>query len=205
MTIRRLWNSRWWAETIKPNAQRIARHPRAEGFVFLLEFAGLTIFHIPVALIMVALITAAPQKWLRFALSATVGSIVGAIVLYVIGMGFFQSIGERLIELYGAQERWAGITGKFEGHWGVGFVLFAGSTTGFVRLASLGAGVTGMNLFLFLGLMTISRTLRFVAECFTIKYLGQRVQTSPSHYFKYATAMVIGVILIAMIVLSYMN
>jgi membrane protein YqaA with SNARE-associated domain len=205
MAIKRYWSSKWWAETIKPNAQRIAGHPRAEGFVFLLEFAGLTIFPIPVALIMVALITAAPNKWLRFAISATIGSILGSIVLYVIGMAFFQSIGERLIDLYGAQERWSGITEKFEGQWGTGFVLFAGSTTGFVRLASLGAGFTGMNLLLFLSLMTISRTLRFIAECYTIKYLGERVQSSPSHYFKYATATIIGLIVITMIVISFLN
>lgn len=205
MAIIRFWSSNWWTEKLKPNAQRIAEHRYAEGFVFLLELAGLTLFPIPVALIMVALITAAPRKWLRFALSATVGSIVGSIVLYVIGLAFFQSVGERLIELYSAQERWSGITEKFDSFWGIGFVLFAGSTTGFVRVASLGAGFTGMNPLLFLGLMTIGRTLRFIMECYAIKYLGERIQTWPKHYFRYATATVIGVIVITVIVLTLIN
>jgi membrane protein YqaA with SNARE-associated domain len=205
MASRRFWSSKWWAEKITPNAKRIAEHPRAEGFVFLLEFAGLTIFPIPVALIMVALIAAAPHKWLRFALSATAGSVLGSIVLYLIGLAFFQSLGERLIELYGAQERWAGMLESFDSHWGVGFILLAGLTTGFVRVASIGAGFTGMNPLLFLGLMLIGRTLRFIAECFTIKYLGQRVQSWPRHYFKYATVTLIGVIVIAVIVLSLLD
>ncbi|MBI3653430.1 MAG: DedA family protein [Acidobacteria bacterium] len=202
MAIKHFWSSTWWREKIKPNAQRIAAHPRAEGYVFLLELAGLTIFPIPVALILVALITAAPRKWLRFAVSATCGSVSGSLVLYVIGLVFFQSLGERLISLYGAQERWAGIIEKFDSHWGVGFILLAGMTTGLVRVASLGAGFTGMNPLLFLGLMLISRLLRFIGECGAIKYVGERASTWPRHYYKYATATLLGAIVITVIILS---
>src|SRR5688500_3794828 len=109
MAITRFWSSNWWTEKIKPNAERIAEHPRAEGIVFLLELTGLTLFPIPVALMLVALVTAAQRKWLRFALSATLGSTFGATILYVIGYAFFQSMGERLLSLYGAQENWSGI------------------------------------------------------------------------------------------------
>ena len=202
MAIKRFWSSNWWTEKLKPNAERIAEHPRAEGIVALLELAGLTLFPIPVSLMLVALITVAPRKWLRFAFSATIGSTIGSTILYVIGFAFFHSMGERLISIYGAQERWGGIVEKFDSHLGIGFILLAGMTTGLVRVASLGAGFSAINPLLFLSLIFISRTLRFVAECASIKFVGERVKTWPKQYYKYATITIAGVILITLVVIT---
>ncbi len=186
MSLLRYWNSRWWNERLKPNAQQIAAHPRAEGIILLLEFAGITLFPIPVALLLVAFVPAAPRKWLRFAISATGGSLLGSLVLYLIGSLFFQSIGERLINFYGAQDTWMSISDKFDSHLGITFILVAGLTTGLLRVASLGAGFTAMNPFLFIILLAISRSIRFIAECASIKFVGERVQSCPTSYYKYA-------------------
>jgi membrane protein YqaA with SNARE-associated domain len=188
MAITRFWSSNWWTEKIQPNAERIAEHPRAEGIVFLLELTGLTLFPIPVALMLVALVTAAQRKWLRFALSATLGSTIGATILYVIGYAFFQSMGERLLSLYGAQENWSGIVERFDGNFGIGFIL--------------GAGLTAMNPLLFLSLIILSRSLRFIAECAAIKYLGERMTSWPKHYYKFASIAIVGAILITLVVIS---
>ncbi len=202
MAIKRFWSSNWWTEKLKPNAERIAEHPRAEGFVFLLELAGITLFPIPVALMLVALVSAAPRKWLRFAISATLGSTIGSMILYIIGFAFFQSMGDRLISLYGAQENWSGLVEKFDSHLGIGFILLAGMTTGLLRVASLGAGLTAMNPLLFVCLIVISRSSRFIAECAAIKYLGERAKSWPKHYYKFASIAIIGVILITIVVIS---
>jgi membrane protein YqaA with SNARE-associated domain len=205
MGIRRLWSSNWWVEKVKPNAERIAEHPRAEGIIALLELASVTLFPIPVALTLVALVTAAPRKWLRFSISTTLGSTLGSAVLYVIGTAFFQTLGQRLINFYGAQESWNGIVDKFDSHLGIGFVLLAGLTTGLLRIACLGAGLTAMNPLLFLSLIFISRSLRFVAECATIKYLGEKVKTYPGHYYKYASIAIVGAILLTLVVITLAN
>lgn len=202
MAIKRFWSSNWWTEKIKPNAERLAEHPRAEGIVALLEFAGLTLLPIPVALLLVALVTAAPRKWFRFAVSATLGSISGSMILYVIGYAFFHSIGEPLISLYGAQESWSGMVERFDSYFGIGFILLAAMTTPLLRIASVGAGLTAMNPLLFIGLIIISRSLRFIAECAAIKYLGERVKSWPKHYYKFASIVIAGVILIAMVVIT---
>jgi membrane protein YqaA with SNARE-associated domain len=156
------------------------------GFVFLLELVGSTIIPLPNALVMVALVTSAPRKWVRFGLSATFGSIVGGIGLYVIGRLFFQSYGESLVAYYGAAEGWTSAVEWFNSGWGISFVIFACISTGLFRVASIGAGFTAMNPLLFLAILSISRSTRWVAECGAIKYVGERVRTWPRHYFKYA-------------------
>jgi len=156
------------------------------GFVFVLELFGSTVVPLPNALVMVALVTAAPRKWKRFATSATLGSVAGGIALYVIGRLFFQSFGESLITSYGATEGWNGVVEWFSSGWGISFVIFASISTGLFRVASIGAGFTAMNPLLFVLILSLGRCSRWVAECGAIKYVGERVQTWPGHYFKYA-------------------
>jgi membrane protein YqaA with SNARE-associated domain len=170
------------------------------GFVFLLELVGCTIFPLPNALVMVALVTSAPRKWVRFGFSASFGSIVGGAALYMIGRLFFQSYGESLVAYYGAAEGWAGAVEWFNSGWGISFVTFACISTGLFRVASIGAGFTAMNPLLFLAILSLSRCTRWVAECGAIKYVGQRVRTWPRHYFKYAAvgaALLVFTVLIA--------
>src|ERR1043165_8850223 len=79
--IRKL-NPKQWAAHIRRNAKRLAGHRPASGMVFLLELVGCPVVPLPNALILVAMVTAAPRKWLRFAASATAGSMVGGVLLY---------------------------------------------------------------------------------------------------------------------------
>src|ERR1044072_4915332 len=98
---------RRWTDKILRNTERIAEHRWAEGIVFLMELVGCTIFPLPNALTMVALVTAAPRKWLRFALGAVAGDLVAGVVLYAASRLFFQSFGVQLISFYQLTEKWA--------------------------------------------------------------------------------------------------
>lgn len=172
------------------------------GFVFLLELIGCTVVPLPNALVMVALVTSAPRRWVRFGFSATLGSVAGGVALYVIGRLFFQSYGQSLVTYYGAAEGWAGAVEWFNSGWGISFVIFACMSTGLFRVASIGAGFTAMNPLLFLAVLSLSRCTRWVAECGAIKYVGERARAWPRHYFKYAA---VGVALLVFTVLIVMT
>jgi membrane protein YqaA with SNARE-associated domain len=189
---------RRWTDKIFRNTERIAEHRWAEGIVLLMELIGCTIFPLPNALIMVALVTAAPRKWLRFALGATAGDLIGGAVLYAASRLFFQSYGMQLISFYQLTEKWASVVEWFQTGWGIAFIFLACITTGLFRVAGLAAGFTAMNPLLFLAVLTLSRGIRWIAECAAIKYVGDRVRTWPTHYYKYAA---LGVGLIAFAVL----
>jgi membrane protein YqaA with SNARE-associated domain len=185
------------------NAVRVAEHRWVMGIVFLLEMFGCTIVPIPNALIMVGLVTAAPRKWLKFALSATFGSMAGGFALYLIGRLFFQSVGQPLIAYYGADAHWATIGEWFNSGWGIGFVMFASITTGLFRIASLGAGFTMMDPTVFIVALAVGRCFRWTAECAAIKYVGERIHTWPKHYFKYAAAGAALVVIAAIVIVSF--
>jgi membrane protein YqaA with SNARE-associated domain len=170
------------------NAERFANHRYATQIIFLLEFAGCTVIPLPVTLIVLALVTSAPARWLRFAIGAALGSTAGATLLYAIGLACFGSVGEWLIGFYGAEARWENIMGWFHGGWGVAFMFVAGVTTGFFRFASRGAGFTGMHPLLFVAAVAASRLIRYGVECGVVKFVGERATGVIGGYARYATA-----------------
>jgi membrane protein YqaA with SNARE-associated domain len=198
MRVTRKINIKRWADYVRRNAEQIAAHRSASSIVFLLEVFGCTIVPLPNSLILMGLVTAAPRKWLRFGLSATAGSVVGGVFLYAISRLLFESWGQRLIALWGASDRWNEVVQWFQSGWGIGIVFFAAMTTGFFRLGSLAAGFTAMNPLAFIAVLAASRGVRWTSECAAIKFVGDRVRTWPTHYFKYAA---VGAGLLAFVVL----
>lgn len=182
----RKFNPKRWADRICRNAERVAEHRSATGCVFLLELIGCTVVPLPNALILMAMVSAAPRKWLRFALSATGGSLAGGLLLYGVSRLLFESVGQRLIAFYGATERWNEIVLWVQSGWGIGVIFIAAMVTGLFRLGSLAAGFTAMNPLAFIIALGASRGLRWTVECAVVKFFGDRVRTWPRQYFKYA-------------------
>jgi membrane protein YqaA with SNARE-associated domain len=172
------------------------------GMLFLLELLGCTILPLPMALIMVALVTAAPLKWARFALSASLGSIAGGILLYIIGRAFFSSAGSSLISYYGSEGRWSDIIGWFNGEWGIVLIVIAGVTTGLFRIASLAAGFTGMTPVVFVIFLAASRFVRWFGEAYAIMYMTRRLKVWPKRYYTYATVGAAAIVVVTLLVVS---
>src|SRR5437763_361472 len=170
-------NPQRWAEKIRRNAERVAEHRSASSVVFLLDLIGCTVVPLANARLLVAMVTASPRKWLRFALSATAGSVVGGLLLYAVSRLLFESLGQRLIAFYGATERWHEVVAWVQGGWGLAIVFIAAMTTGFFRLTSLAAGFTAINPLAFAAVLAASRGVRWVAECAAIKFVGDGVLT----------------------------
>lgn len=202
MSIERTWSPKRLADRLCRNAEQAAYHPWIMGLLLVLEFLGCTILPLPMALIMVALVTAAPVKWARFAFSASLGSIAGGILLYIIGRAFFSTAGHSLISYYGSEGRWADIIDWFNSEWGIVLVIIAGVTTGLFRIASLAAGFTGMTPLVFIIFLAVSRFIRWFGEAYAIMYLGERLKSWPKHYFTYATMGAAAVVVVALLVVS---
>ncbi|MFL6274927.1 MAG: YqaA family protein [Blastocatellia bacterium] len=179
-------NPKRWAEQIRRNARRVAEHRSAPAVVFLLELIACAFVPLPNALIMVAMVTAAPRKWLRFAASAAAGSLVAGLLLYVVSRLLFESWGQRLLAFYGATERWHEVVAWVQSGWGLGIVFVAAMTTGFFRLTSLAAGFTAINPLAFAVVLAASRGVRWTAECAAIKFVGDRLRLWPRQYIRYA-------------------
>jgi len=72
--------------------------------LFLLAFTESSFFPIPPDVLLIAMTVANRFRWWIFASITTVGSVLGGIFGYYIGVAFFESIGKPIVEFYHLQE-----------------------------------------------------------------------------------------------------
>ena len=79
----------------------LAGHKKSKSFLGFISFIESFIFPIPPDVFIIPMTIAKRTEWLKIALIATVGSVLGACLGYFIGLIFFNEIGVKIFELYG--------------------------------------------------------------------------------------------------------
>ncbi len=88
-----------------------SRHPHAERYLGAMSFAESSFFPIPVDVMLAPMCLADRDHWVRYAMIATVFSVLGGLAGYAIGYGMFEAIEPWLREshywdAYETSRRW---------------------------------------------------------------------------------------------------
>jgi len=175
--IRRMYD--WvvgWADT-----------PYGGWALFLIALAEASVFPIPPDVLLLALAFGAPKKSFRFALICAAGSIVGAIVGYVIGVFFFDTVGMWVIETYGLQEKMSIVKGYYTDDRAFWALLAAGFTPIPFKVFTIISGMMGTSLLVLVLASAISRTARFMLVATVVYLLGDKAKEFIDKYFDYLT------------------
>jgi len=154
--------------------------------LFIVAFAESSFFPIPPDALLIPLCLGRRKKALKFALVCTVGSVLGALFGYFLGWALYEPVAEPAI-------RWFGLTAQFEHVQGL-YHEYAGLAVGAAaltplpyKLFTIGAGLCGINLFVFILASVIFRGLRFFAEALFLWKFGERIRNFIERYFWLAT------------------
>lgn len=169
--IRRMYN--WvvgWAEK-----------PQAEKALAGISFAESSFFPIPPDPLIIAMVTARPKKWFRIASISTIGSVLGGIAGYFIGMFLFTTIGQWIIDTYALQSQYESARDMFQQHafWAV---LIGGFTPIPYKLVAIAAGAAPVSLPIFIVASILSRGGRFYLVAFLMHHFGQRYKDKIEKY-----------------------
>jgi len=137
-----------------------AATPYAMPALFVVSFVESSFFPIPPDVLLIAMVVAVPTNWLRFALTCSVGSVLGGMFGYLIGFQFMDLIGNHIVEFYHFQEKWDKIGLLYEKHnaWAV---AAAGFTPLPYKVFTLSAGAFKINFPIFVLASVVSRSARF--------------------------------------------
>ena len=83
---------------------KLAGHKRSKSFLGFISFIESFIFPIPPDVLIIPMTIARKHEWIRIALIATIGSVLGACLGYFIGYVFFNEIGLKIFEIYGVDD-----------------------------------------------------------------------------------------------------
>lgn len=164
-----------WAET-----------PQAMSALFGISLAESSVFPIPPDVLLIAIVAARPAAWLQAAATCTAGSVIGAALGYGIGTAFMTTLGQPIVDFYGAQVQWDRVVGLYQGEWGIWFLGAAAFTPIPFKVATIAAGATGMPFVPFLIVSGIGRASRFFLVCAILRVFGAPVRRMLERHFDLA-------------------
>ena len=153
-----------------------ASHPRAPWYLGLLSFAESSFFPIPPDVMLAPMSLSNPRRAWYFAFLTTVTSVLGGLLGYFIGYFLFEELGQPLIDLYNAQEKFD-IARHWFDEYGIWVVFIAGFSPVPYKLFTVTSGVMSLALLPFLVASAIGRGARFFLVAGLIFWGGERFET----------------------------
>jgi membrane protein YqaA with SNARE-associated domain len=160
-----------WAET-----------PYGVPVLFLLAFAESSFFPVPPDILLIALSLSINRKAFYYALICTVGSVLGGIVGYYIGMYGYEAIGKPIVDFYHGQDVMNAIKLKYDQYGFLG-ILIAAITPIPYKVFTIASGVFNFDFLLFVLASIIGRSLRFFIVAGLIWKFGHPIREFIDKYF----------------------
>jgi len=149
----------------------LAAHKSSKMFLAIISFMESSFFPIPPDVMIVPMVIAKKNDYLKIFLIATFFSTFGGILGYFIG-SYFLDVGMTVVEFYGYEDKVLNLKDSLTQGTGLyiwlATLFLAGFTPLPFKVFTITSGMIGFNLFIFFFICLISRGLRF----FIVSYLS---------------------------------
>ena len=154
---------------------RLAGHKKSKSILGFMSFIESFVFPIPPDVLIIPMTIAKREEWIRIALIATVGSVLGACLGYFIGYVFFNEIGIKIFEIYGFDNT-SFLKDKMSSEGGavawITLLAIAGFSPIPFKLLTITSGFVNFNIFYFIIVSILTRGSRFFIIAFLIGNFG---------------------------------
>ena len=149
----------------------------AYPFIFVLCFLESIVFPFPQEVFMIPMMASDRDRIFKIAWFALLGSLLGAIAAYFIGMYLFESIGMYILNLYSLYETFTNFSNQVS-EYGFLYVFVGGFTPVPFKIVTLSSGFIGINFLIFIAASIISRSVRFFLIGYIIWRFGEDIMKS---------------------------
>ena len=152
----------------------LAAHKRSKVFLAIVSFVESSFFPIPPDVMIVPMVIAKKNDYLKIFIIATLFSTLGGVLGYFIGL-FFLDFGMSIVGFYGYEDKVLNLKDNLTKGTGLyiwlATLFLAGFTPLPFKVFTITSGMLGFNLFIFLIICLISRGLRFfIVSYFSFKF-----------------------------------
>ena len=158
---------------------KLAGHKSSKIFLGIVSFIESFIFPIPPDVLIIPMTIAKREDWIKIALTATIGSVLGACLGYFIGYVFFNEIGVKIFELYGVNNT-SFLKDKMSSEGGVlawmTLLAIAGFSPVPFKLLTITSGFVHFNILYFVVVSLLTRGSRFFIIAFLIGNFGPTIK-----------------------------
>lgn len=171
---------------LKEWVEGYAERPHAQWALFWIAFAESSFFPIPPDVLLIAMAVIVPKKAFRYALICTVGSVLGGVFGYFIGWAFFETIGQPILNFYGAMGHYESVRVLYSEHAFVA-ILSAAFTPIPYKVFTIAAGTFEISLLTLIAASIIGRAGRFFLVASLFYFFGAPIKRFIDKYFEILT------------------
>ena len=155
---------------------KLAAHKSSKFFLGIVSFIESSFFPIPPDIMIIPMVIAKKNDYLKIFLIATIFSTLGGLFGYFIGSAFLE-LSMTVIEFYGYEEKVLDLQNKMSSKSGIifwlGTLFLAGFTPLPFKVFTITSGIINFNIIIFFFICLISRGLRFFIVAFLSAKFGK--------------------------------
>lgn len=170
-----------WLHSLYDWTMEKSAHPHAQGWLAFFCFIESSFFPIPPHPLLGLMCLAEPKRAIRFALIATISSVLGGLFGYAIGYYLYEAVGEWLIGLLGLAESFP-VAACYIREQGAAAVFLAAGTPIPFKLMTITAGFIEMDLLTFTAAAIAGRALIFMAVGILFRLFGAPIKRVIDEY-----------------------
>ena len=188
---------------LKAWVEGFAEKPGAGWALFVIAFAESSFFPIPPDVLLIALAISVPAKSFRYALVCSVGSVLGGMFGYLIGLEFYDLVGRKIIEFYSLQEQYAAVKILYDQNAFLAIAI-AGFTPIPYKVFTIAAGAFQVSFATLVYASTVSRPARFYLVAALFFFFGARIKPLIDKYFEALTLAFVILLVAGFVVVKYL-
>ena len=152
----------------------LAAHKSSKYYLAAVSFVESSFFPIPPDIMIIPMVISKKNDFFKIFLIATIFSVLGGILGYLIG-AFFFDLSTEVMTIYGYENKLSSLKSSLinsEGFYAwLGILFLAGFTPLPYKVFTISSGLIGFNIIIFILISLISRGLRF----FIVSYLSYKL------------------------------
>lgn len=186
--LRRLYN---WTMSL-------AARKSAEKWLAIIAFIESSIFLVPADVLFLPMALAKPEKAYRYAVIATVASVLGGIAGWFLGYFAFETVAKPILAFYGKLEAFEALRTAVDYQMVVLLLITSGlSHLPPIKVVTILSGVAHVNIWLFIVSAIVARGARFLLLAWLLQRYGEPIR----HFIENRLGQIAGFGAVALIVL----
>jgi membrane protein YqaA with SNARE-associated domain len=176
---------------------------QSEKVLYFISFIESSVFPIPIVFLMIPVQLVKRHRAMIIGFLVTVTSVLGGALGYYLGYFFYDTIGAKVISLYGYQDSFLEFTNSITKEMEFWFVFFYAFTPFPYKLLTIGSGFVQFNFWIFIVGSFISRAIRFLTISFLIWKFGESIKNFIEKYLNIRTLLTAILLILIFIFVKY--
>ena len=173
----------------------------------IVSFIEISFFPVTPDVMIIPMVIAKKQHFIKIALIATTFSVLGGLFGYLIGYIFFKEIGFKIFEIYG-YENVDVLKDMFSTKGGMlswfGLLFTAGFTPLPFKILTITSGFIHYNIFVFIFTCIVTRGLRFFLVAFLTHKFGSKIRPFLESKMGKLTFIIAGIVILLCVVVYFL-